>query len=880
MLIRGVAVVAIVCLLALAARADDLDLPAQLLRLGDNRTAMIVSEALYDEQLPRLYKNLRFFYLGYATRGYPSLALNAAENILAKEPLSPFDRLGFELIAAYGAMGSTQFLRARPHLAAAEKLATATPGAYGQVAQFLIKSWNFSLELESHPRMAPGLVAQRNEEAWQHLRSLPAEGRDELTSELYWVGEAYSDIWVPGLEEHQELLKSDTSVFESLSSQLGEEHPEASYTVLQARYRLGERLEDITRELYRSQTEKIYAGVRQQHEALLRRLGLQLSSASGSIALLDAENHRARADGYLTARNYPLLKQEWQAATDFSWDNAHNLKVVELKIDFFWIYRPPGWEKLIEDQVDYVMKNGPMYSSIYAFIKMYYVLGRVRQEQGRLEEAEENYTIAVGLFERKVNEMGGSPKESALSRPIVINAYEALAQLQLRQSKGEASLGTIDRLQQVQSSAAIGRREVRSQLQPQDEALLARVEDLGSEIRTRELTLSELRAGKASQPEIEAASALVAQTRDSYYVAVTELDKKYPAFGRLDIKPINFPKLQRALPRDTLVVLLFPTDEKLYLFEVTCEDLRLREVAITRAHLEELVQEARRRIALYGRDPAGAPLPDEPLTELYGALVQPLQPELQNHDVVAYIPYGSLVYLPFSALQSPQGYLGQQKQVVVLSKAADLDQIFGPPSPTSGSLVAFGNPDGTLAAASEEARSLARLFPGAEVFLEEEATPDKLKRVHAPQTSYLHLATHGILDGSDPRKSYLIMGQNQKLLVTDIVGFRLDSPGGDLSLVTLSACQTALAEKAGVDGSDLRSLADAFSLAGGRSLLATLWKVDDEATRDLMVSFYQHLKSGKSKAAALQAAQLELRKKPKFQHPFYWAPFILIGDWR
>jgi CHAT domain-containing protein len=185
-----------------------------------------------------------------------------------------------------------------------------------------------------------------------------------------------------------------------------------------------------------------------------------------------------------------------------------------------------------------------------------------------------------------------------------------------------------------------------------------------------------------------------------------------------------------------------------------------------------------------------------------------------------------------------------------------------------------------LKGAGQEVRALSELFPSGRVYLEDEATPDKLQGVHTPEISFLHLATHGILDSQNPRQSYLVMGQNQRLTVADIAGFQLDSSEGDLSLVTLSACQTAMAEKSGPDGSDLRSLADAFSLAGSRSMLATLWKVDDRATGDFMVAFYRNMKAGKSKAASLQAAQLELLKNPAYRHPFYWAPFVLIGDWR
>ncbi len=192
--------------------------------------------------------------------------------------------------------------------------------------------------------------------------------------------------------------------------------------------------------------------------------------------------------------------------------------------------------------------------------------------------------------------------------------------------------------------------------------------------------------------------------------------------------------------------------------------------------------------------------------------------------------------------------------------------------------MAFGNPDGTLPGAGEEASALKDIFPGSKVFLNADATTDRLKGVQAPSVAYLHFATHGILD-DDPRKSYLTMAGGKKLSITDIVGYQLDGPGSDLNLATLSACETALGGP-NHDGSDLRGLANAFSLAGCRSVVASLWSVEDQSTRNLMVEFYKGLKEGKTKAEAIRLAQCRLLAQEKYNHPFFWAPFILIGDWR
>ncbi|MEW6280059.1 MAG: CHAT domain-containing protein, partial [Candidatus Eremiobacterota bacterium] len=322
---------------------------------------------------------------------------------------------------------------------------------------------------------------------------------------------------------------------------------------------------------------------------------------------------------------------------------------------------------------------------------------------------------------------------------------------------------------------------------------------------------------------------------------------------------------------------------------------KVHQVSASRDSLTKQVQTFRSQVTQYARRYSGAPFDfksaeaaplKQTLTGLHKALVAPIEPDVAGKEVVAFIPSGSLLYMPFQALgrEKPDGdmeFFIERHQVAILTKATDLDQVFGDPSPKNGALVALGNPDGTLAAATEEVKALQQIFPGSQVYIGAEATRERLNNVRAPQVAYLHLATHGTLDTREPLDSYLTMGQGSKLSVREIPQFQLDNPSQhvDMSLVTLSACQTALAEQ-NLDGSDVRSLADAFSYAGGRTLVASLWKVEDNSTRELMVQFYTGLKSGKTKAQALQEAQLSLLRQPRYRHPFFWAPFVMIGDWR
>ena len=111
---------------------------------------------------------------------------------------------------------------------------------------------------------------------------------------------------------------------------------------------------------------------------------------------------------------------------------------------------------------------------------------------------------------------------------------------------------------------------------------------------------------------------------------------------------------------------------------------------------------------------------------------------------------------------------------------------------------------------------------------------------------------------------------SQRLSVVEIASLSMAAN----SLAVLSACETALGEQ--VPGAALITLAAAFSQAGAQSIVASLWKVGDATTRDFMVTFYQTLEAA-GRVEALQRAQTAILQNPATAHPYYWAPFILIG---
>jgi CHAT domain-containing protein/tetratricopeptide (TPR) repeat protein len=184
----------------------------------------------------------------------------------------------------------------------------------------------------------------------------------------------------------------------------------------------------------------------------------------------------------------------------------------------------------------------------------------------------------------------------------------------------------------------------------------------------------------------------------------------------------------------------------------------------------------------------------------------------------------------------------------------------------------------------EEADKITELIPEGSLF---KATDFQANRTSAlsgelSRCRIIHFATHGLLNSDRPELSGLVLSlvdEDGKMLdgflrMGEIFNLRLRA-----DLVVLSACQTALGKE--INGEGLVGLTRGFIYAGAERVVASLWQVDDEATSQLMRRFYRGmLKEGLRPAAALRAAQIEMSKSSRWSSPYYWAGFVIQGEWR
>jgi CHAT domain-containing protein len=409
--------------------------------------------------------------------------------------------------------------------------------------------------------------------------------------------------------------------------------------------------------------------------------------------------------------------------------------------------------------------------------------------------------------------------------------------------------------------------------------------------RSKSRALVDLLAGKkdfaVSGGDAQAIRALLAQAESQELVALaqgagpsgsrrsaaaapaTALREQAPELASLvSVGATPLPEIQERLAADETLVEYYYDGEWLYAFVLTRESLRA-----ARTPVGDLEDELRAwRGAL--EDPAATSPP--PVSQaLHQRLIGPIAGWLDRPRLTL-VAHGALHYVPLAALHNGNDYLIDRHALRLLPSASVMKYLRLGDGGKAAGVLALGNPDLgdpalDLRHAQDEATEIARMVPASRAFLRKEANAATLRDFGAG-FRYLHFATHGEFRADKPLDSALLLspgnGDDGQLTVSRLYSMRLES-----DLVTLSACETGLGKVA--SGEDVVGLTRGFLYAGAATIVASLWKVDDLATAELMRAFYGNL-ARMDKLEALRQAQLETRKR--LPAPFFWAPFQLIGN--
>jgi CHAT domain-containing protein len=512
-------------------------------------------------------------------------------------------------------------------------------------------------------------------------------------------------------------------------------------------------------------------------------------------------------------------------------------------------------------------------------------LGHLRRLQGRNEEARALLETAVDEIERQRGEVVQDTMRVSFLRDKTA-AYADLLLLHLDRQNDEGAIDAFIVAERAKSRALVDLLTGVAESAPaasSDLELRARVQTLRADLNG---VYGELLGGFEE---------------DEHYVPIQDLHKRAveleQEIGRLRLQasaightPNPFEEsvppdeIQRQLPSDVPLLAYHVAGNEILAFVHTHGRIRVVRGLSTVDAVQRLLHKlevqwdrfraghgfARRHTATLERSTRHV------LAALYTELMAPLEALIEGASAVTkaidaapklvILPHGLLHRVPFHALFDGDRYMLERFEVSYAPSATVYALCQERSSRDSGRALAFGVEDPSIPAANVEARAVAERIIGAETRLGEEATVATLQD-EAPHCDVLHLACHGLFRADNAMFSSLKLSDGW---LTAADALSLDLTG---TLVTLSACESGRSEVIG--GDEVLGLTRAFLGAGAATLVVSLWLVQDETTAALMEDWYGRMGAGMGRATALRAAQLAA--KERHPHPYYWAPFVLIG---
>jgi CHAT domain-containing protein len=569
-----------------------------------------------------------------------------------------------------------------------------------------------------------------------------------------------------------------------------------------------------------------------------------------------------------------------------------------------------------------------------------HALGSLELQQNQLDPAENYLRQSIDVTEN-IRRASTSKDLTAAFSATVNERYQTYIECLMRKHREHPDQGFAVRAFQTSEQARARSlaellRGVQTNLAPGlDPQLAEREKSLRQSLRAKEDFKVTLLGAKYKPEDVTALDAEVARLEADHQQVTAEIRARYPSYDQIN-QPTSWDlsRIQEQVVAEDQTVLLeysLGTDHS-YLWIVTRNDISSHELA-SEATINKAAGE------VYGLLKTAVDVEterrlSEAVQTLSSMVLSPFTAQLQGRRVIV-VADGGLHYIPFQILHAgSEDPLVATNEVVNAPSASILGQLRQESSRRHAPeklVAAFGDPiflsnynarrdsDNTgeiaLAQTSENGRlrhalrdidvegasfdpatiqglhyaraELANLRDVVEnsnafVAADFDATRERLQNTDLSKFAIIHFATHGYLDPVRPENSGLVLstvnraGQAQEGFVGLQEIYNLRTP---VDLVVLSACQTALGKD--VQGEGLIGLTRGFMYAGASSVVASLWKVDDEATAELMKHFYTNmLQRGMTPAAALRQAQNTIRQQPLWRSPYFWGAFTLQGDYQ
>lgn len=451
-----------------------------------------------------------------------------------------------------------------------------------------------------------------------------------------------------------------------------------------------------------------------------------------------------------------------------------------------------------------------------------------------------------------------------------------------------------------------------------DEALARRERELSQRLHARLEHRVTLAGSPDRREDLEALDRELETILEELDRVEVDIRRRSPRYAALTHpEPLDAGEIRTLLGDDTLLLEYALGEERSFLWAVSETSVEVFELP-PRKILEEAARDAHGELSVF--DPMAGGVRDRTLARFSELVLAPVASRLDGRRLVI-VADGALHYVPFAGLPEPAGApggIGQplivRHEIVHLPSASTLallrrERRRRSPAPRLLAVLAdpvFRSDDPRLLgegaqpvearldplrgeafvrlpATRREAAALAELVPPDRLWtaLGFDAGRQAVLSGDLGDYRWVHFATHGVIDASHPELSGLLLSRYDEegrplegfLSLNDIYGLELAA-----DLVVLSGCETALGPT--LYGEGLVGLTRGFLHAGASRVLASLWRVQDRATAELMARLYRGLLAeGLPPGAALRSAQLEIRRQRRWRDPYFWAPFVLQGDW-
>lgn len=544
----------------------------------------------------------------------------------------------------------------------------------------------------------------------------------------------------------------------------------------------------------------------------------------------------------------------------------------------------------------------------YLYNTLYFKALSLKEENKPLESIS-NLKRAVEVMNEIRGKLAGgeAAAKTFSSGEIKVKIFETIVELYIQQNKPDSALIYLD------MSYNEGLKNQFANITPKfDDPEQKKAFEKEQELKTRKEQIESEINKEKSKPVDQQSRDKIAQLEATKQIAeqeylgfIDETVEKFPNLATYfsnNVNPQDFKSMIDFIPEDIAIVAYLMGQDQLYIFVATYDSVGAFIVNAPRSDVERKLISFFKEIkdsyiptslgdmvpgkftTVSGRDDEGyLDSFNESAGYFYNLLIKPVEEIISDKKKICFVPFGRLYYLPFEVLRNPETleterFLGDKHDIFYVTSLDPFTKKYrGEGDPFR--LIGFANSDNTLPASEDELTDIAAVLENSQIFFRNDATKDKVKSLGKNTFNTLHFATHGNLDFNHPKNTYLTMALNTetqedgKLTIDEIYGLSLRN----FKLVTLSACMTAMGDEI-IEGW-MVSPVNAFLKVGAQSVVASLWQVDDEATSILMTEFYKNLKL-MSRVEALNKAKRTVSQMPKFAHPYYWAAFILVGNFQ